>query len=248
MKTKSLFLATVLAAFVVPAFAQDNTIHVRLINAVPNSQAMSVSIGNNAVVQNVKPHDISAYTPMPEMDDDQRVTLQNGSQQLQTKDKLSFDDANENYTILVSPEKDDPNPKVKVLKLKRKDVASDKVQIQMINAAPEHKSLKLKLNNDTEERGVDYADSGHTTVKPGVYNLQVVDASGSDTVIATRSVTLTGGTAITVLVTSPNNVKIVNDQAPHQDMSASQGSSVGHVTTGSATRAPATMTTPAMSM
>lgn len=248
MKTKSLFLAAALAAFVVPAFAQDKTINVRLINAVPNSQAMSVAIGTNSAVKDVKTNEISAFHTLPELNDDQRVTIQNGAQQLQTKDKLTFDDADENYTILVSPEKDDPNPKVKVLKLKRKDVPSDKVQIQLINAAPEHKSIKLKLNDDTEKRGVNYADAGDTTVKPGVYNLSVVDASGQDTVIASRNVTLVGGTAITVLLTSPNTVKIVNDQAPQEDMKATNPAAPGEVSPASATQAPATMTTPAMSM
>src|SRR5690606_11523329 len=123
------------------------------------------------------------------------IVIQNGSQQLQTTEKLDFDDDDENYTILITPDQDNNNPKVVVLDSDRENVDSDEVEINVINASPAHKSVKLRLNDDVIERGINYADSGDTDdAKPGVYTLALLDSSGDDTVIATRSVTLTGGT------------------------------------------------------
>jgi hypothetical protein len=249
MKTKSLALFAAIATAACPLMAQSNDgIQARVINALPQSQGISVKIGATQLFDGIKPHEISPFKAIPQQDD-QKVTIQNGTQQLQTKDELSFDDNNEDYTVLVTPDKDAANPKVIVLKDDRDTVDQDEVELTVINAAPEHKSVKVRLNDDTEDRGINYGESSDNDVKPGVYNLAIIDASGNDTVIANKSVTLTGGTAVTVLLTSPNNVKIVNDNSPQADMAAGGNAQVrDRATSGAATQAPATMTTPAMSM
>lgn len=261
MKFKSLLLACGVSLAALPILAQGDVTQVRVINALPQSQGISVSIGGNQLFDGVKFNDISRYQAMTKQDD-QTVLIQNGAQQLKTNETLDFDDDDENYTILVTPDPQGPNPKVVVLDSDREDVDSDEVEINLINASPNHKSIKLRLNDDVKESGVNYADDGDTDVKPGVYNLAVLDASGNDTVIANRSVKLQGGTAITVLLTAQNQVKIINDMAPQQEIDGGATLHPNQNTTASQpsvtqpagtqpnvnTQAPATMTTPAMSM
>lgn len=248
MKLKSMLLICGIALAAAPVFAADAT-QVRLINAVPQSQDMSVKIGSAQLFDNIKFNEITAYKTIPQQDD-KTVLIQNGGQELKTTEKFDFDDADENYSVLITPDPSGSTPKVVVLESDREQVESNEVEINLINASPNHKSIKLRLNDDVKESGVNYADVGDTDVKPGIYNLAVLDASGSDTVIATRSVKLIGGTAITVLLTSENHVKIVNDMAPQQEVES--GAIIDETTTGSAakaaTKAPATMTSPAMSM
>lgn len=225
----ALFALTMATA---PLFAQDNDqVRVRVIHAVPQASAVTVKVGDTPLFQNVAFNTVTPFKPMAQQDD-QKVTLNLADgRQLQTTDQLDFDDSNEEYTILVTPDPDGPNPKVVVLKGDIENVDADEAEVTLINAAPEHKSVKLMLDDDTEERGVNYAESDDSDVKPGVYTLKVVDTEGTNQIIASRKVTLPGGSAISVILTGANSVKIVNDKSPMTDMAAAGMSSSSESTT-----------------
>lgn len=233
MKIKSFALVAALAAAPLSLFAQNNMVHVRVINAVPNSEPLTVSIGNTQIASGVESHKISQFRQIPEPGDDQHITIQMGSQQVRTEETFDLDEDDENYTILVTPDEENNTPKVVLLENDRDDVDQDEVELMVINAAPEHRSVKVRLNDDVKARGINYGRSSDEDVDPGQYNLALIDASGSDTIIAQKSVTLTGGSNVTVLLTSPNNVAIIDDRNPERDLAG--GNQAHGQTTGTAT-------------
>lgn len=264
---KKHIIMVAMAAAALPAFSQAaDAPNIRLLNAVPQSGAISVKMGDTVLFTDVNPNDITPYKAIPKQDDRSVVVSMPDGRTVKTTDKMDVDNDDKNYLLLVTPDDSGANPKVVILKSDRDDVDQDEVQLTLVNAAPQHKSIKVKLNDDTEERGVNYADAKTGDVKPGVYTLSVIDASGNDTVIASKSVTLTGGTAVSVIVTGSNMVKVVNDNSPATDMTAQSGQATIHNRTttgtsmgapapngpmqtqdkGAATQAPATMTTPSL--
>ncbi len=242
MKIKSFALVVALAAAPVSLFAQSNMVHVRVINAVPNSEPLTVSIGNTQIANGIAPNGISQFRQIPEPGDDQHITIQMGTQQVRTEETFDLDDDDENYTILVTPDEENNTPKVVLLENDRDDVDQDEVELMIINAAPEHRSVKVRMNDDVKARGINYGRSSDEDVDPGQYNLALIDASGSDTIIAQKSVTLTGGSNVTVLLTSPNHVAIVDDRNPERDLAGNQAGASGQ-TTGTVTTPSAGMTT-----
>lgn len=235
MKIKSFALVVALAAAPVSLFAQNNMVHVRVINAVPNSEPLTVSIGNTQIANGIAPNGISQFRQIPEPGDDQHITIQMGSQQVRTEETFDLDDDDENYTILVTPDEENNTPKVVLLENDRDDVDQDEVELMIINAAPEHRSVKVRMNDDVKARGINYGRSNDEDVDPGQYNMALIDASGSDTIIAQKSVTLTGGSNVTVLLTSPNNVAIVDDRNPERDLAGGNQAGAQGQTTGTAT-------------
>lgn len=218
MKLKSLALAAAMSSLTFAAFGNDDQIKVRLINALPQSQGITVSIGEKQFFTSIQSGQITPFKTLPKMDDDQKITIQHGQQQLQTEESFSLDNDDENYTILVTQDEDNTNPKVVLLDEDDDAVDQDEVELTVINAAPEHSSVKLRLNDDTKARGINYSESEDEDVSPGQYNLSLLNATGSDSVIAQKSVSLRGGTAVTVLLTSPNNMKIIDNNSPDQDL------------------------------
>ncbi len=221
MNKKSLGLTFALMLTAIPVFAQGNDqVMVRLIHAVPSAPDVSVSVGATQLFDNVAFNKVTAFKSMPEQDDKTVTIKLADGRQLKTTEKLDFDDADEQYTILVTPDDSGANPKVVVLKDDVEDVDQDEVEVTLINASPAQKAIKLILNDDTKANGVNYAEADDNDVKPGAYTIKVVNADGVDQTIATKSATLVGGTAVTVLVTGQNSVQIINNAAPETDLGA----------------------------
>ncbi len=229
MKRTSAALFAALALVTVPAYAQDLTnndqVNLRVIHAVPGAPAAKVSIGNTALFDNIEFQQVSAFKALPQQDDQTiKITLADG-RTLQTKEQFSFDNDDNQYTILIAPDDSGPNPKVVVLEDDTEDVDGDETEITLINASPSHKSASISLDDNKLEGGVDYGDSQDEDVRPGTYELRVTESSG-DTPIARRNVTLTGGTAVTVVVMGQDAVKVVNNSMPDQDLSLAAGAAV----------------------
>src|SRR5690606_36034683 len=123
-----------ISAAALPVFAQGSeATQVRLINALPQSQGISVKIGDKQVFDGVKFNEVTRYQTIAKQDD-KTLVIQNGGQQLTTNDQFDFDDNDENYTILVTPDPQGPNPKVVILESDRENVDSNEVEINVINA------------------------------------------------------------------------------------------------------------------
>lgn len=261
-KTMGLTFALMLTA--VPAFAQDDAdrVMVRLIHAVPDAPAVTVSVGASQLFSNIAFKQITAFTAMPKQDDKTLTIKLADGRELKTTEQLSFDDDDQQYTILVTPDESGANPKIVILEKddETDDIDQDEVQVTLINADPAQKSIKLLLNDDTEARGVNYAESDDNDVDPGQYTMKIVGSEGVNQTIAAKSVGLVGGIAVTVLVTGQGSVQIVNDAAPEIDMAMGAGGagimSGMTTTTGTSMMSGATtstqpdsmMTSPGMSM
>lgn len=234
MKNKSLGFTFALMLTAAPMWAQNNDqVLVRLIHAVPAAPAVSVSVGTTQLFDNVAFNKITPWKSMPAQDDKTiTLTLADG-RTLKTTEQLNFDDDDEQYTILVTPDNAGANPKVVILESDMDDeMDQDEVEVTLINADPARKSIKLLMNDDTEARGVNYAEADDNDVEPGQYTIKIVDAEGVDQIIATKSASLAGGTAVTVLVTANNSVQVVNDAAPDTDLAGGAGAAM---TAGTAT-------------
>jgi hypothetical protein len=218
MKRASIAGVTALALIAGSSFAQnDNQVYVRVIHAVPGVPAATVNIGQTPLFSDVAFKQITSFKTLPEQDDKTvKITLADG-RQLQTTEEFSFDDANSQYTILIAPGKAGANPIVANLKSDKEKIDTDETELNLINAAPDHKALKLMVNDKTLERGVDFAESGDDDVDPGSYNLKVVDTA-NNTPVASRAVSLAGGTGVSVVVYADGAVRVVNDASPNTDL------------------------------
>lgn len=219
-----------------PAMAQDNNdqVNLRVIHAVPGAPAASISIGNTPLFENIQFQQVSVYKALPQQDDQKvKITLADG-RTLQTKEEFSFDNDDNQYTILIAPDESAPNPKVVVLEDDVEDVEADETELTLINASPTNKSLRISLDDNRLEGGVNFTDSDDEDVKPGSYKLSIFDTA-NETPVATKNVTLTGGTAVTVVVMGQDAVKIVNNEMPDQDLTAGTAAVTGTTATGTGT-------------
>lgn len=248
MNKKPLGVLIALITAAVPVFGQDNNIltagrtdddrvQMRLIHAVPNAPSASISIGGTELFSNVAFKQVTGYKVMPEQDDQKVLIKLEDGRQLQTTEEFDFDDDDQLYTVLITPDESGPNPKVIVLQsdddtgeTRTGDV--DEIEVTVINASPEHKSIKVQLDDDDMVDGVDYGKSDDEDVKRGSYTLKVLGTEGSDTAIATQPVSFTGAGSYTVLVLGQDEVQVVNDLSPEQPTGA--GATGMETTTGSA--------------
>lgn len=248
MRKMSLAVLTALTVTTAPGVAQDDNdqVNLRVIHAVPGAPAATVAIGNTSLFENVQFQQITAFKALPQQDDQKiKITLADG-RTLQTTEQFSFDDDDNHYTVLIAPDENAANPKVVVLEEEDDDVDSDETELTLINASPTNKSLSISLDDNRLEGGVNYTDSDDEDVKPGAYQIRILD-TGNDTPVATKSVTLTGGTAVTVVVMGQNVVKIVNNEMPDQELGkAAAAGALATTPTGAGTRTETTTGTAVM--
>ena len=219
-----------------PLAAQNNDqVSLRVVHAVQGIPAVSVSLGETKAFDNVAFKQVTPWKSFPQVDDLKlKISLADG-RELKTTEEFSFDDDDQQYTILVTPDTAGPNPKVVVLESDKEDDDDDnESEITLINASPDHKSLNLVAGDNTLERGVNYGKSGDEDIAAGAHTLKIVDAD-KDTAVASQSVNIPAGASISVIVMGGGAVRVINDDSPDQDLSSGGATAASAATAASTT-------------
>lgn len=248
-KTALSVIVAMAAATTAPALAQNplttdrnEQVRVRMIHAVPNAPGATVSIGGTELFSDVAFKQITSYSAMPEQEDRKVLIKLADGKQLQTTDEFDLDDGDEAYTVLVTPDKSGPNPKVIILEDDDDRPDGDdanEADLNVVNASSQHDSITVHMDDKELVDGVDYGDSEDEDVRAGSYSLRVTtDSGGSETDIATQQVSLEGAQSYTLVVFGDNDVKLVNDMSPDQPVSGGAATSPGAATTSPSASSP----------
>lgn len=217
----------------VPAFAQENVAgtqqqnvagtqqekqaRVRVINALPTAQNVSVTLGGQQLFQNVQHKQVTEFKPITATDTSNlQITGADGNP-LNTSMDGSLENDNNYYTLLIMASEDDnqSQPKVKVLKTDAPDNENqDKAEISLINASREVKAADLLLGDNRVHAGVNPGGiNGKDEIETGAKQVRVFDGRERQDIHA-QSMNFEPGQRYTAVVFGKSDALIIDDAKP----------------------------------